>query len=162
MEIVELAGPAQVIAFVALFTYLAVAYMQVRTERTVYSLMTTEVEISDEDDAPATYSHSHSSQSRIGGATEWELLDWDQKMRFLRLEQRLNWAAALAGVITVFCGLIWGYAEVYTDWDEGLGIGWLSVLSVLFILGMIYILWTYYERARRQRQDYLQMKDDDS
>lgn len=159
MDLLDLAPHAQIGAFIGLFVYLLIALYQVRVERHVYTLMTTEVD-GDEGDS-AVYSHQYRDQSQIGVATEWEKLPWDQKMRYLRLEHRLNWGVAAAGGVVVICGLIWGNAEFREGWDEGLGTGWLAVVGITFVVGLFYLLFGHYQRWARGRADYLRMKADE-
>ncbi|MFO8059507.1 MAG: hypothetical protein R6U70_02465 [Bacillota bacterium] len=156
MDLLELAPYAQIGAFVGLFAYLLVALYQIRVERHIYWLMSAEAEA--EDDS-AVYSHQYRDQTQIGMATQWERLSWDEKMRYLRLEHRLNWGAAIAGGVTVISGLIWGNAELVWGWDEGLGTGWLVAVGVSFIAGLFYLLYSHYQRWKRGRADYLRMKE---
>jgi len=157
VELIELAYTAQIAAFIGLFGYLYAAFRQVRLERKLDRLMSAEVsedELSEE--ARGTrYSHR---PGQVGGATEWEMLSWDDKMYFMNLEKKLNWGAAASGMVTVMGGIIWGWAEVRYGWEEGLGTFWLVILSALFLLGAGYLAFVHYQRWKRGRADYLKMK----
>ncbi len=146
MDIIDLAAPAQLIAIIGLFTYLAIAFYQVRVERRVYRLMTTEAP--EVDDSDVRYGHQYKDQASIGGATQWEALSWEDKMHFQRLEHRLNWSAAVTGGVVMISAVIWGYAEVFLGWEEGLGTAWLVVVFINFFAGLAYLLYNYWLRWR--------------
>ncbi len=158
MDLLELAPYAQIATFIGLLAYVFVALYQVRVDRHIYKLMTTEV--GDDEGDSSIYSHQYRDQTQIGLATEWEKLPWDEKMRYMRLEHRLNWTVAIAGGVTVIGGLIWGNAELLEGWDEGLGTGWLAAVGVTFFAGLIYLLYSHYQRWARGRADYLRMRED--
>ncbi len=157
MQLIDLAYTAQITAFIGLFGYLYAAFMQVRLERTLDRLMNTEVQPDDlpEEERRTRYAHR---RGQLGGATEWEMLSWDEKMHYMQRERNLNWAAAAAGLLTVLGGIIWGWAEVGHGWEEGLGTFWLAVLTALFLLGAGYLSYAHYQRWKRGRADYLRTR----
>jgi len=164
MELIELAYYAQVLAFVGLFSYLGIAYNQVRLERKVHTLMTTEVGTDDENagDQKPVFSHKVAGQDHFGGITEWESLSWESKMQYMNMQHKLNWASAIVGVLTVLSGMIWGWGELSPKWDGGLGREWLYILTIAFLAGLGYVFWSYYQRWRIRRGDYSDMKQNNN
>ncbi len=158
MEFVGVISYIQVGAFLFLFAYLGIGLYQVRLDKKVCDLMQAEVELPDGEEENQVYSHGRRGQPSLGFATEWEMLSWEEKIRYQKLENKLNRAAAVAGSLAFLTGFTWTYIEVQVGADGGLPQGWLILFSLLFLIGLGILFWSYYSRWLAKKEDYLDVK----
>ncbi len=159
MEFVQTAVFVQIAGFFSVFLYLAAALYQVRIQREMYELMNTEINLPEsEQEDLRVYSHSHRSHESMAFATEWENMSWEEKMHYLRLDQRLNWLAAGNGTVALLCGVVWTHIEINLGGAAGLGRQWLGIFGFLIAFGVLLLFRGYYRQWAAARDDYVSLQ----